>query len=64
MILYGNYIYAEPIYSSGDCITSSSSLNDWPNKPSQLSGYTKGDPIYFYIEDDFGKELKECLNMD
>ena len=55
---------SEPYYSSQACEESSSSLNNWPNKPSTLSGYSAGDPIYYYIEDDFGKELKECLNDD
>jgi len=57
-------IYAYPVYSANECITSANSLDDWPNEPSLLSGYIDGDPIYFYIEDDFGKELKDCLNND
>ena len=56
---------AAPFYDSTDC-TEANDTKDWPNtdasgSSSSLSGYTDGDPIFIYVEQDFGQELKDCV---
>lgn len=63
--------FASPVFDAQECITNfpgdPDSLLDWPNTDalggsSPLTGYDDGDPIYFYIEEDIGEEIKNCLN--
>jgi hypothetical protein len=61
--------FSDPAYSATDCIGPSTNLKDWPNKndshgSSPLSGYTDGDPIFYYIESDFGKEMRDCMDQN
>jgi hypothetical protein len=57
---------AEPMYTSSgsnpECVDVTGSVEDWVNLPD--INWDSQDPIYIYLEDDFGSELKDCLDND
>jgi hypothetical protein len=58
-ILINSSVYSMPVFNQNECKTFSSEIQNWPNSGSQI--YSSGQPIYYYIEQDFGRELKSCL---
>ena len=57
--------YALPLFTQSECVTHSSKIQNWPNWGSNI--YSSGQSIYYYIEQDFGRELKNkektCQNF-